>query len=191
MDRHTARLALLAALFLSSCFLPGIESQRFERSLSAEELGLRTEKLTHLHFFTYEKFAEPGITVVRVAQASMTNQSSTLFGAVNVADEPILLSPDKAAKVIGRFQGLSAAASQSELALLQAFNFAFTEGKCNGSALTMIGRNPVSDKVREMPIVGGSGVFQFARGYAETRTHSTNNEENSSFVEYDIYALHY
>lgn len=191
MDTSIVRVALLTVFLLSSCFLPGIESLGSGRSLSAEELGLKAEKLIHLHFYLYEKFTEPGINVVRVAQASATNQSSVLFGAVNVADEPILVNPNKTAKIIGRFQGLSAAASQSEPALLQAFNFAFTEGNYNGSALTMIGRNPVLDKVREMPIVGGSGVFRFARGYAEVGSYSINSEENSAIVEYNIYVLHY
>ncbi|KAH1040334.1 hypothetical protein J1N35_042077 [Gossypium stocksii] len=36
-------------------------------------------------------------------------------------------------------------------------------GKYNGSTLSVLGRNEVLSAVREMPIVGGSGVFRFAR----------------------------
>ncbi|KAH1084374.1 hypothetical protein J1N35_024135 [Gossypium stocksii] len=46
------------------------------------------------------------------------------------------------------------------------------EGKYNGSNLSVLGRNPVFSAVREMPVIGGSGVFRFARGYAEARTHT-------------------
>ncbi|OWM69255.1 hypothetical protein CDL15_Pgr025442 [Punica granatum] len=45
-----------------------------------------------------------------------------------------------------------------------AMNFAFVEGKYNGSSLTVLGRNPVFDAVREMPVVGGIGLFRFAHG---------------------------
>ncbi|KAH1084375.1 hypothetical protein J1N35_024136 [Gossypium stocksii] len=52
-----------------------------------------------------------------------------------------------------------------------AYNFAFIEGKYNGSNLSVLGRNPVFSAVREMPVIGGSGVFRFARGYPEAMKH--------------------
>ena len=48
-------------------------------------------------------------------------------------------------------------------------NFAFMEGKYNGSNLSVLGRNRIFSEVREMPIVDGSGLFRFARGYCKTR----------------------
>ncbi|CAI0402651.1 unnamed protein product [Linum tenue] len=38
------------------------------------------------------------------------------------------------------------------------------------STLSILGRNAVWSPVREMPVIGGSGVFRFARGYAQART---------------------
>ncbi|MBA0861137.1 hypothetical protein Goshw_024836, partial [Gossypium schwendimanii] len=55
---------------------------------------------------------------------------------------------------------------------LMAYNFAFIEGKYNGSNLSVLGRNPVFSAVREMPVIGGSGVFRFARGDAGAKTHT-------------------
>ncbi|XVE99856.1 hypothetical protein REPUB_Repub03eG0237600 [Reevesia pubescens] len=49
-------------------------------------------------------------------------------------------------------------------------SFAFIEGIYNGSSISIVGRNPVLNDVREMPIVGGSGVFRLARGYALAHT---------------------
>ncbi|RYR62685.1 hypothetical protein Ahy_A04g020404 isoform C [Arachis hypogaea] len=40
-----------------------------------------------------------------------------------------------------------------------------------------------------MPIVGGSGVFRFCRGYAQAKTHSI--DEMEAVVEYDVYVFHY
>ncbi|KAG5060535.1 hypothetical protein JHK87_001564 [Glycine soja] len=54
--------------------------------------------------------------------------------------------------------------------LLVVFNFMLTEGKYNGSTITVLGRNRISQKLREIPVIGGSGVFRFATGYAEVNT---------------------
>ena len=73
-------------------------------------------------------------------------------------------------EVVGRAQGIYALAAQSEAALLMVLNLVFTEGKYNGSTLSMLGRDAILFTVREMPIVGGSGFLRFARGYAQART---------------------
>nr|DAD22803.1 TPA_asm: hypothetical protein HUJ06_024266 [Nelumbo nucifera] len=39
-------------------------------------------------------------------------------------------------------------------------------------SLRMVGRNPIVNEVREMPIVGGTRVFRFARGYCLAKKHS-------------------
>ncbi|EOY09569.1 Translation protein SH3-like family protein, putative [Theobroma cacao] len=44
----------------------------------------------------------------------------------------------------------------------------------------------ISSTVRETPIVGGSGLFRFARGYAEARTHSREAKTRSC-----VYVFHY
>ncbi|GKD03844.1 dirigent protein 22-like protein [Tanacetum coccineum] len=75
-------------------------------------------------------------------------------------------------KLVGRAQGIYTSASINGMGLLMAMNYVFVEGKYNGSSLSILGRNAVMSTVREMPIVGGSGLFRFARGYAEARTHT-------------------
>ncbi|KAK0591973.1 hypothetical protein LWI29_011140 [Acer saccharum] len=70
-------------------------------------------------------------------------------------------------------------------------NFVFVEGEFNGSNLSVLGRNAVFSDVREMPIVGGSRVFRFARGYAQAKTYSWNPKTGNAVVEYNVYVLHY
>jgi len=53
------------------------------------------------------------------------------------------------------------------------------------------GRNMVLSAVREMPIVGGSGAFRFARGYAQAKTYSFDVQTGDAAVEYNVYVLHY
>ncbi|KAM7265314.1 hypothetical protein ACFE04_002997 [Oxalis oulophora] len=62
-------------------------------------------------------------------------------------------------------------------------------GYHNGSTISIHGRNRISDDVREMPVVGGSGVFRFARGYALAHTFWFNNV-GDAIVEYNVYVSH-
>ena len=69
-------------------------------------------------------------------------------------------------------------------------NFAFVEGRFNGSALSILGRNRVLDPVREMPVIGGSGIFRFVRGYALARTITYNQKTGDAVVEYNVFVMH-
>ncbi|CAI0402720.1 unnamed protein product [Linum tenue] len=71
-----------------------------------------------------------------------------------------------------------ASASQTELSFLMLFNFAFTEGKYNGSNLSVLGRN-------------GVGLLRFARGYAQARTQERDVNTGDAVVEYNVYVFHY
>ncbi|KAJ4849465.1 hypothetical protein Tsubulata_033329 [Turnera subulata] len=166
-------------------------SSSFSRNLSPETLGLKKEKLTHLHFYFHDLVGGQHPTSVRVAQAPTTNSSSTLFCLVTVIDNPLTATPELSSKLVGRAQGIYASASQNGTALLMVFDLVFTEGKFNGSSLSVLGRNSVFSSVREMPIVGGTGVFRFARGHAEARTHSFDFVTLNAVVGYDVYVLHY
>ncbi|KAL0909828.1 hypothetical protein M5K25_020728 [Dendrobium thyrsiflorum] len=100
-------------------------------------------------------------------------------------DDPLTEGPDMNSQIVGRAQGMYAATAQDEVGLLMAMNLAFTAGKFNGSVLSVLGRNQPLHPVREMPIVGGSGLFRFARGYALARTHWLNITNGDAIVEYD------
>lgn len=93
--------------------------------------------------------------------------------------------------MVGRAQGFYALSSQEEVGLLMSMNFAFIEGKYNGSTISVLGRNTVFSKVREMPVIGGSGLFRFARGYVQARTHALDLKTGDAVVEYTCYVLHY
>ncbi|KAB2035859.1 hypothetical protein ES319_D04G182100v1 [Gossypium barbadense] len=130
------------------------------------------------------------ISISSLAEAPLTNCSSPLiFGDVYLVDDPLTIEPDVNSKMVGKAQGSYVVVSQGELSLLMVLNFAFTEGKYNGSTLSVLGRNEVLSAVREMPIVGGSGVFRFARGYAQAKTHSIT--QIHAIVEYNVFVFHY
>ncbi|XP_022747393.1 dirigent protein 22-like [Durio zibethinus] len=167
-----------------------IESKPFSRNLSPSSLALKREKLSHLHFYFHDIVIGKNPTSITVAQAPTTNASSP-FGAVVMIDDPLTINPDFNSKLVGKAQGIYAYTSQTEVSVLMAYNFAFMEGKYNGSNLSVLGSNSVLFPVRELPVVGGSGVFRFARGYAEARTHSFDSKTGNAVVEYDVYVFHY
>ncbi|GLT96225.1 hypothetical protein SLE2022_138670 [Rubroshorea leprosula] len=164
---------------------------RFSRHVSPATLGLKRQKLSHLHFYFHDIVSGRSPTVVQVAKAAMTNRSATLFGGVAMMDDPLTVGPNVTSKLVGRAQGIYASADQTETALLVVVNFAFMEGKYNGSSLSILGRNAVFSAVREMPVVGGSGLFRFAHGYAQARTHTFDLKTGDAVVEYNVFVFHY
>lgn len=177
------------ALAIANDNQPDNYSNVFSKHISPSSLGLKREKLLHLHFYLHDIVSGENATAVRVAEAPSTNTSSSTFGATVMMDDPLTIQPDVNSKTVGRAQGIYAFASQSDFSLLMVLNFVFNEGKYNGSTLSVLGRNHVVSDVREMPIVGGSGVFRFARGYAQGRTYS--NSPGHTIVEYNVYVLYY
>jgi hypothetical protein len=119
-----------------------------------------------------------------VARAASTNTSKTSFGVVFVIDDPL------SSRLVGRAQGTYISAGREEVALLMNMNFVFTAGSYNGSSVAIMGRNAVFDDVREMAVVGGTGVFRWARGYALARTYALDLKTGDATVLYNFFITH-
>ncbi|KAL9275340.1 Dirigent protein 21-like protein [Drosera capensis] len=190
------RMITISLLVTSQATSP-ISHTTFSRSLRPSALGLELaaptkQKLTHLHFYFHDTVTSVHPTALLVAKpASNTTVPASSFGYVFMADDPLTVGPELSSKKVGRAQGMYASAAMETLGLLMAFNFVFTEGVYNGSYVSLFGRNAVFSGVREMPIVGGSGVFRFATGFAKAKTYSVDLETGNAVVEYNVYVLHY
>ncbi|CAL1398060.1 unnamed protein product [Linum trigynum] len=132
------------------------------------------ETITNVQFYFHDILSGSNPTAERVVQPASGSSPTTLFGAVVMADDPLTETADASSKVIGRAQGMYAAAGQSEISLLMAMSYGFTDGPYNGSSLSIMGKNPAMDPTRELPVLGGTGLFRMARGYAEMKTVSVN-----------------
>ncbi|KAL2254862.1 dirigent protein 22-like [Sesamum indicum] len=149
------------------------------------------EKLTKLHFYFHDIVSGKKPTAVPVARANSTFASPTYFGLVSVIDNPLTAGPRPKSQIVGRAQGITGYSSFKELSLLMTLNLVFTSGEYNGSTLTVVGYNPFTQQYREMPIVGGSGVFRLARGLATAQTAKFNRRTGNAVVEYNVMVLHY
>ncbi|KVH88921.1 dirigent protein 22-like [Cynara cardunculus var. scolymus] len=177
------------ALVLFSLLLAG-KSQNFSTSLPRSALRLGRQNLTHLHFFFHDVVSGPNATAMRVATSRITNTSATGFGAVVMMDNLLTVGREPNSTRVGRAQGMYASADLNDMSFMMVQNYVFDEERYNGSTLSILGRNPIMSPVREFPVVGGSGVFRFARGYAEARTIYLNETSQDAIVEYDVYVLH-
>ncbi|KAK9282614.1 hypothetical protein L1049_010832 [Liquidambar formosana] len=158
----------------------------FYEELSEAIAMKRMEKSSHLHFFFHDIVSGKNATVVTIA-----GPPNVAFGTTMMIDDMLTEGPEPTSKLVGRAQGIYAMAAQYDVALLMVMNFAFVEGKYNGSSISLLGRNPVLDAVRDMPIVGGSGLFRFARGYALAHTIWYDPGTGDAIVEYNVSVLHY
>lgn len=145
-------------------------------------------KTTHLHFFFHDTITGKNPTAMQITQPP--NGSTRGFGTTFMMDDPLTEGPDLTSKLVGRSQGLYALASQHEFGLLMVLTFVFTEGVFNGSALSVVGRNAVMETVREMPVVGGTGVFRYGRGFALAKTYMFHPQSGVAIVEYNVSVLH-
>ncbi|URD78140.1 Proteasome complex subunit Rpn13 ubiquitin receptor, partial [Musa troglodytarum] len=143
------------------------------------------DNAAHLHFYMHDTLSGSTPSAVRVVRVS--NATVLGFGDVVVTDDPLTEGPDLRSAPVGRSQGLYSMVSQGtgDAALLLGLNLVFTEGSRNGSTLAVLGWDAVYLPVRELPVVGGSGVFRLARGYALIKTYSLNTTTGDAILEWD------
>ncbi|XP_074301997.1 pterocarpan synthase 1-like, partial [Silene latifolia] len=183
--------SLFSLLLLS--FNPlSLSNGAFSRSISKEEMGIKSQNtLTHLHYFFHDYVVGPRRTAVRIAQAKTTDKDPNTFGALVMIDDPLSIGPDNSSHVVGYAQGMYGFADQTTAGLLMVMNFVFTDGEYKGSTLlSVLGRNEVFLKIREMAIVGGTGKFRFASDYCQAKTISGLDKSGASVIQYDVYVSH-
>ncbi|KAK7401307.1 hypothetical protein VNO78_12681 [Psophocarpus tetragonolobus] len=174
-------LALLFLLFSLSHQYPHI---KLPSQTNNNNNPCSQQKLTNLHFFYHDIRNKDHPTIVQIV--SPPNNVPNGFGSTFVMDDVMTVDPELESKQIGRAQGLFGLTSLHGLDMFMLTNFAFTNGDYAGSTLSMVGRNPIAEQNREMSIVGGTGVFRFATGYAIANSVNSISTPEHFVVEYNI-----
>ncbi|KAF5819923.1 putative dirigent protein [Helianthus annuus] len=185
-------LSLFTLSLLTTMSLTIPAAGHFWKSVKNKPFKLGTAKLSRFQFYWHDIQSGSNPTTINIIKPPPRNTSSTTgFGIVNMIDDPLTDRPDNGSRMLGRAQGFYGLVSQEEYVLLMSMTFVFTTGRYSGSTLTVLGRNPVFQKVREMPVIGGTGLFRFARGYVHATTHTFNMQTRDAIVRYNVYVLHY
>ncbi|XP_051220700.1 dirigent protein 1-like [Lolium perenne] len=152
-----------------------------------------TKTTTHLKFYMHDivtAVPPSPATAVRVARAVTQLpplEPAFRFGDVFVIDDLLTEGPDAASPAVGTAQGYYMYASRTDAALMLSVNMVFTAGPHNGSTIAVLGRDAILDPVRELPVVGGTGMFRGATGYGLLRTYSINGTTFNAVLQVDMY----
>lgn len=133
--------------------------------------GNRTERITQLLFYMHDVTLGPNATAIPVA-APLGNSTVPGFGTVFVIDDALTEGPSPNSRLIGRAQGMYIADSLKDYSLMLLFTVVLKSGEHNGSTISIQGADRIDLPLREVSVVGGTGRFRFARGYAGIMTHS-------------------
>ncbi|KQJ94423.1 dirigent protein 22 [Brachypodium distachyon] len=161
--------------------------------LAAAATTAPAQKETRLRLYWHDVWSggANNATVAQVVRPPATSPNATSFGSVYVIDDPLTEGPNlTSSRLLGRAQGVYISAGKDSLSLLMAMSFVFVDGEYNGSSITIVGPNQADRRVREMPVVGGTGAFRFARGYCQLRTHWFDASTGDATVEYTVHIRH-
>ncbi|XP_051146264.1 dirigent protein 22-like [Andrographis paniculata] len=175
--------------FLSSNF--AISRAKIENPTKTLPLSNLREKSAVIQFYVHDALSGPNASLWEVGRATITSGSPTSFGLVRVLDDKLTAEPERNAPEVGRGQGIVTSSDFRVVALTMDVNIVFTTGKYNGSTLCLAGRNLVGTKDIELPIVGGTGVFRMARGYAISNAYSFDSVDNYLILDYTMYVYYY
>ncbi|KAL2337673.1 hypothetical protein Fmac_012119 [Flemingia macrophylla] len=187
------QLLLVTLLFLSYTLTNVMGDETgFVGSVDPKSLGLdKKQTVSHFKFYWHDIVSGSNATSATIIPSLPKYNTTTSFGMVSVMDNPLTVGPELGSKLVGRAEGFYSFTSQSQLHLSMVMNFALSEGKYNGSSISILGRYVVNDEVKDMPVIGGTGLFRFATGFAEGRTYYSDPNTGDATTEYDIYVLHY
>ncbi|KAE8711304.1 PI206-like protein [Hibiscus syriacus] len=162
----------MARLFIFFLFTISIasalaEDDSFVRAADRKFLGLnKKEKLSHFKLYWHDILGGRNPTAVPVVMPS--KNSSTAFGMISVIDDPLTMGPEMSSKMVGRAQG----------------------------EIQWEHYNDTGEEHCVLQIEGdagdrGSGLFRFARGYVQAKTHRFDPATGDAVVEYNCYVMHY
>ncbi|XP_058103636.1 dirigent protein 1-like [Magnolia sinica] len=138
-------------------------------------------------FYMHDQLMGAKPTALPVAMHK--NVTALDFGTITVIDDVVTEGIERDSEQVGQAQGIYANSALDGTDIHLLFSIIFTNKKYNGSTLEIQGTERWTLKQREVSVVSGTGVFRFARGYANLET--TYSSGLNAIGKFNATLLHY
>lgn len=156
---------------------------------SHADLGLLKETKMTVYFQDYS--GGPNATVVEITGPSNGLLSFTKFGAIFCTDDPITEGFEESSARVARAQGIYVTSALDGSNTHVLISIVFVNEEYKGSTLEVQGSSAQFERVREVAVVGGTGIFRLARGYATFETLSYDHATHYAVIQCNVTVLHY
>lgn len=156
---------------------------------SMAELSQPKETKMTLYFQDYS--GGPNPTVVEITGQSDGLLSFTKFGAIFCTDDPITEEFEESSAQVARAQGLYVTSALDGSNTHVLISIVFTNDEYKGSTLEVQGTSAQFERVREVAVVGGTGKFRLARGYATLETIHYDHARHYAVIQSNVTVLHH
>ncbi|XP_059664482.1 dirigent protein 1-like [Cornus florida] len=156
---------------------------------SSAEVGQLKE--TNMTLYLQDRSAGPNATVVPVTGIPGRLWTFSSFGTMFCSDDPITVGFDKTSAQIGRVQGIFVTSALDGSSTHVSVSIVFTNATYNGSTIQIQGASRQFESVREVAVVGGTGIFRYARGYATFETIYLDTLISYAVIRCNVTVLYY
>ncbi|KAL1567623.1 dirigent protein 22-like [Salvia divinorum] len=156
-----------------------------------------TAKLGHhkeieMTIYYHDYAGGPNATTIEIPSSSTGQLNFTKFGAMFCSDDPIYKGIEKDSVPIARGRGIYIISALDGTQAQMLMSVVFINGKYKGSTIEIQGSYGQSlVQISEAAIVGGTGKFRLARGYATFKVVSYDAVTGFSITQSNMTVLHY
>ncbi|XP_057796678.1 dirigent protein 22-like [Salvia miltiorrhiza] len=148
-------------------------------------------KETKMSVYYQDYSGDRNTTVIEIPGPSTGPLNFSKFGAMFVTDDPITEEIGEGSALIARGRGLAVTTALDGSNAHLLLSVVFIDGDYKGSTLELQGSDPQFEQVREVAVVGGTGKFRLARGYATFETLSYDPVRGHAVIQSNMTLLHY
>ncbi|EES10131.1 hypothetical protein BDA96_05G209400 [Sorghum bicolor] len=154
---------------------------------------------THLHFYMHDQYTgeNPTAALIMQGRPPLSNSNATTtgssddddprrFGDIAVMNNALTEGPERGSARVGTAQGFTVRVAERGSVNALSMHLVMEAGEHAGISLVVSGRVDTDLAVRESVIVGGTGRFRAARGYALSRSYDYDLAKGG-VVEVDVY----
>ncbi|XP_047084284.1 dirigent protein 24-like [Lolium rigidum] len=104
---------------------------------------------------------------------------NALFGTTTIIDEDLTESHELGAAVVGSAQGFHVATSKDGISKTVVLTAMFGGGEVHGDTLSFVGVHRMAAPASHVTIIGGTGKYQNAKGFAAIQTLQTDDQHTT------------